>query len=296
MSIQGRSVMNLRTRGAALLLAAPLALGACSSGGQAANSSGASGASGTPSAAQQNVNDPFAAQPGAEVDTSAFLQGTQQAMQAKKTYHLTMSMAGQGQGQAVKMEGQGDVSNPQAPKMQMKMTVPGQASGGAVNMILDGQNMYMQIPGQAGGKYVKVSMAELARAGGQDIQKMMNPAENLKASEAAIEKITYKGEEDVAGTKLKHYSMQMDPAKAQQAMGGSTGAPQPSASGTAQKVPYDVWVDGDNLMRKMTMTMQGTKLEMNIDKYGEPVSIAAPPTASVTTMPGLGSGGSSSAG
>lgn len=282
--------MNLRTRGAALLLAAPLALGACSSGDQAASQSGGGA---TPAASQPSSNDPFAAQPGTDVDKTAFLQGTQQAMQDKKTYHLAMSMGVQGQ--TLKMTGEGDISNPQAPKMKMQMTMPGQASGAAVDMILDGQNMYMKIPGQAGGKYVKVSMADLAKQGGQDIQKMMNPAENLKASEAAIEKITYKGEEDVSGTKLKRYSLTMDPAKAQQAM-GATDVPQPTASGAPQKVPYDVWVDGDKLMRKMTMTIQGTKLDMTIDKYGEPVSVAAPPTASVTTMPGLGSGATPSAG
>ena len=62
--------------------------------------------------------------------------------------------------------------------------------------------------------------------------------------------------------------------------------PAPNSTGP-QTVPYDVWVDGNKLMRKMEMTIEGSKVTMLLDKYGEPVDISAPPTASVTTMPGL---------
>ena len=44
------------------------------------------------------------------------------------------------------------------------------------------------------------------------------------------------------------------------------------------------------LSRKLDMTVEGTKVAMTLDKYGEPVDIVAPPSASITTMPGLPTG------
>lgn len=277
--------MKLRKRSAAALLALPLALGACSGGQQQGD-----GNQGGASSQAQQQNDPFSAQPGQDVDKDAFLKQMQDAMQAKKTYEMTMQMAAQGQ--TVKMSGQGDIADPNAPKMNMKMEMPGQAGAqGALNIIMDGQAMYMQLPGQAGGKYVKMSMQELSQAGGQDFQKLMNPSENLKMSQEAIQKVTFKGQEDVSGEKLKHYSVTLDPQKAQEAMNGGQPAPAPSASGQQQRIPYDIWVDDQKVMRKVTMEIQGTKLDMTVDKYGEPVQITAPPTSQQTTMPAPGGQG-----
>lgn len=275
--------MSIRIRNIAVgaALALPLVLGACSSGGDAASpTTGATGASTTASAPASDGSDPFNAQPGQEVDKSALLDQTQQAMMDKKTYAMDMQMAMSGQ--TLKVSGVGDMSDPNNLKVKMTMEMPG-ANGQGINLLLIGKTMYMQLPGQAGGKYVKVPMTQLQQSGGQDFEKLLNPAESLKMSKDAINKATYVGEEDVSGAKLKHFTLVMDMSKANAAAGAT-----PSANPTgAQTVPYDVWVDSDKLVRKMVLMVQGTKMTSTLDKFGEPVDISAPPTDSVTTMPGL---------
>ena len=268
--------VRIRKAAVAVALTIPLALGACSSGSGSTSPSGA----GTSAAAASQANGPFDAAAGQEVDKNAFLDETNAAMMAKKTYAMTMTMAMSGQNMTVK--GVGDMSDQNNLKVKMTMEMPG-ATGQGINMLLIGKKMYMQLPGQAGGKYVEVPMAQLQQSGGQDFEKLLNPAESLKMSKDAVQKVTYVGEEDVSGEKLRHYQMVLDLEKANAAAGVT-----PSANPTAAKtVPYDVWVDGDKLMRKLEMTVEGTKVSMVRDKYGEPVDISAPPSASVTTMPGL---------
>lgn len=273
--------MSIRIRNAAVgaALALPLVLGACSSGGGTASPTATNG-SPAASAPAADGSDPFNAQAGQEVDKSALLDQTQQAMMDKKTYAMNMQMAMGGQ--TMKVSGVGDMTDPANLKVKMTMEMPG-ASGQGINMLLIGKTMYMQMPGQAGGKYVKVPMSQLQQAGGQDFEKLLNPAESLKMSKDAITKATYVGEEDVSGTKLKHFRLLMDMSKANAAAGVT---PAPNATGP-QTVPYDVWVDSDKLVRKMELSVQGTKMTSTLDKYGEPVKIDAPPTDSVTTMPGL---------
>ena len=273
--------MSIRIRNAAVgaALALPLVLGACSSGGGTASPTATNG-SPAASAPAADGSDPFNAQAGQEVDKSALLDQTQQAMLDKKTYAMNMEMALGGQ--TMKVSGVGDISDPENLKVKMTMEMPG-AGGQGINMLLIGKTMYMQMPGQAGGKYVKVPMSQLQQAGGQDFEKLLNPAESLKMSKDAITKATYVGEEDVSGTKLKHFTLLMDMSKANAAAGVT---PAPNATGP-QTVPYDVWVDSDKLVRKMELSVQGTKMTSTLDKYGEPVKIDAPPTDSVTTTPGL---------
>ncbi len=273
--------MSIRIRNAAVgaALALPLVLGACSSGGGTASPTATNG-SPAASAPAADGSEPFNAQAGQEVDKSALLDQTQQAMMDKKTYAMNMQMAMGGQ--TMKVSGVGDMTDPANLKVKMTMEMPG-ASGQGINMLLIGKTMDMQMPGQAGGKYVKVPMSQLQQAGGQDFEKLLNPAESLKMSKDAITKATYVGEEDVSGTKLKHFTLLMDMSKANAAAGVT---PAPNATGP-QTVPYDVWVDSDKLVRKMELSVQGTKMTSTLDKYGEPVKIDAPPTDSVTTMPGL---------
>lgn len=269
--------MKVRMRKAvvAAALILPLSLGACSSGSETASPTGTN-----TSAAAQDSNDPFNATAGQEVDKDAFLDQTQAAMLEKKTYAMTMNMALGGQ--EMKVTGVGDMSNQNELKAKMTMEMPG-ATGQGINILLLGKKVYMQLPGQAGGKYVEMPMDQLTAAGGQDFEKLLNPAESLRMSKDAVQKVTFIGEEDVNGEKLKHYQMELDLQKASEAA-GVTAAPQPTGP---QTVPYDLWVDGDKLMRQMRMTYEGAEVTTTMDKYGEPVDIQAPPSASVTTMPGM---------
>ncbi|GAB98234.1 hypothetical protein BJY21_000641 [Kineosphaera limosa] len=267
--------VRIRTAAVAAALILPLSLGACSTGGDSATPNGTN-----TTAAAQDSNDPFNATAGAEVDKDAFMEQTQAAMLEKGSYAMTMTMSLGGQD--MKVTGVGDMTDKDNLKAKMTMEMPG-STGQGINVLLVNKTMYMQLPGQAGGKYVEMPMEQLTQAGGGDFERLLNPAESLRMSKDAVNKITFVGEEDKDGQKLKHYQMELDLTKANEAAGVT---PAPNATGP-QTVPYDVWVDNDKLMRQMEMTVEGTKVTMLLDKYGEPVDIAAPPSASITTMPGM---------
>jgi hypothetical protein len=52
-----------------------------------------------------------------------------------------------------------------------------------------------------------------------------------------------------------------------------------------KEVPYDIWLDDDKRVRKMTMDMdvQGSpvKVEIELFDWDEPVDIAAPPAGEI---------------
>lgn len=265
----------LRTRIAAVIVAAPLALAGCSGDATPPPAAPAS----TAASAGASASSP---QPGDQVDETAFFENVQKAMLSAKTYSMTMRM-GSG-GEAMTMTGTGDVGDQRRPKADMSISVPG--GSGPMRMIMDGDAVYMQMPGGAGGgKFVKMPMESLSQASGQDLGKLMNPAENLQLTRDAVEKVVYQGTEDQAGEQLAHYSVTMNPQKLQQQL--MTSQPAPSPSAMPSELPYEVWLDSANRVRKMTMTVEGTQMTMTVDKYGQPVSIAAPPQASVTQMPGM---------
>ncbi|WP_168583580.1 DUF7537 family lipoprotein [Gephyromycinifex aptenodytis] len=264
--------MATRNRVAAALLALPLALSGCSGAGDSAPADAGTSAAPSTQAAPT---------PGQEIDKDAFFTRTEKAVLAKKTYAMHMSM--DSQGETITMSGVGDVSTPDAPKARMLMEPP--TGGEKMEMILAGDSIYMQMPGVGGGKYMQMPLSALAQAGGQDLTKFLNPAENLKMTKQAVEKVVFVGEEDVAGQKLDHYAVTLNPAKMQESL--PKPAPSVSPSLPAQ-LPYDVWVDDEDLVRKTDMTMDGVHMTMTTDKYGEPVEITAPPSAQVTQMPGMG--------
>jgi len=192
------------------------------------------------------------------------------AMKDKKTYHLTMDMSASGQ--AITGEGDVDMSDMNNPKMSLTM----KAMGMDMKMVMLDKVSYMNLGTLSGNKWVKMDQASLAKKGGVDTSQL-NPAESLEKSKAAITKVVFLGED----SGLKHYQMTMDPTKI-------TGA---TAAGTGP-LTYDVWVDGDNLMNKMEMKLSaaGTAgtIKMATSKWGEPVTIEAPPTSQITTMAGIG--------
>lgn len=272
--------MHARTRLAAALLAPALVLAGC--GGGAADAPAAPGA-------PAGKAGPT---PGQSVDKTEFLAATQKAMLDAKTYAIHTDMSSEGQ--TIRMEGVGDVSDPANPKAKVTMTPPASASASAtpaqgIEMILVGQAMYMKMPAAMGGGdgYVKVPLSTLAKSGGQDISKLLNPAESLKMSEQAITKIVYTGQEEQGGENLRAYAVTMDPAKVPGASPSASPAPSaaPSPSASPSAMTYTVKIDDKNRMRTMDMNVGGARMMSRVDKFGEPVSIAAPPSDQVTQMP-----------
>jgi hypothetical protein len=53
---------------------------------------------------------------------------------------------------------------------------------------------------------------------------------------------------------------------------------------------YDLWVDEEDLMRRMTFTVDGETVRLDLDSWGSTPQIEAPDPADVVQMPSFDTG------
>lgn len=272
---------RISVRAAAVLFAVPLALSACGGGNSGNNATTAAPETVATSSAPA-ASGPFNTAPGAEVDKTTFVQETMKATTDKGTYAMEADTSAGGQ--AMQMTGSVDAKDAANPKMTMKMTLGAQT----LDFLIVDKSAYMQLPGVAGGKYIKMALEDLFKAGGGtgDFEKMLNPQGQLAAQSAAIEKVTYVGEEAVDGETLYHYTVVVDPQKALEAA-GQTAIPTDAATAIPEKLEYQYYLDSEKLARRIKIDDPSMSVDMRMKDYGKPVTITAPPTSQVTTLPGL---------
>ena len=120
-----------------------------------------------------------------------------------------------------------------------------------------------KLPG--GARWMKIDLAKAARGVGLDPQSLTggqsDPGQVLSYLRASGGSVKDLGPGVVRGTKTTRYGGTIDLAKAAGKIAGA-GGPELKASierllsqGTGAKIPVEVWVDGHNLVRRMTMTM-----------------------------------------
>jgi len=202
------------------------------------------------------------------------------------------------------------------------MSMGGKSMGG-MQQILVGKTMYMKMPmlqqlSQMGGNktqmkpWIKISLAEIGQKAGLNLDQLMeqsrqmDPVQNTKMLTSSKD-VKEVGKETVDGVQTTHYRgtykmadaiAKLTPEQRQayeKLMAKSGGA-------GSQAMPFDLWVDGQQLPKKMTMNMAMTATEkmnmtMTYRDYGKPVNITAPPADQVTdfselmkNIPGAGSG------
>jgi hypothetical protein len=157
------------------------------------------------------------------------------------------------------------------------------------------------------------AMAGAAGAGGLlgPMDGSGDPADLLASLTAAASSVTKLGPSVIRGVPVTGFALKIDPAKA----GAVPGADRAEVAAflksfDAAAIPVDVWVDGQNLVRRESLSLAmpsgsgapaGTKLTWTTDFYdfGVPVRVSAPPASQVAdegSKFALGSGGASGSG
>ncbi|MGH3383424.1 MAG: LppX_LprAFG lipoprotein [Nocardioidaceae bacterium] len=265
---------NIRTRQTrrwAAALAGPLLVvvlaGCGSSDGDAKSTSESSkGASETSESSDDRLN------------AKTLVPALMKAVDGKESVHMTMSLAGP---QEMSMEGDArlDEDNP-----VMSLTMEGGGMPGAVEVRLVDGLIYAAVPGLApDGKFVEIDPKDandpLAKAFG-DLSGTMDPRSTFDAFEAGVKDVEFVGEEPVGGEEMTRYRVTVDAAAAMKAQGQT--APQ----GMPKTIDYDLWLDADNLMRKMTFEMPGgISMDLAMSRWGEPVKVEAPKAADIVEPP-----------
>ncbi|GAA1175641.1 hypothetical protein GCM10009584_16330 [Ornithinimicrobium humiphilum] len=220
---------------------------------------------------------------GEDVDIQEFLAMLKSPGEEKLSSY-TMTMTINMGGQAMEMEGAVDLTGDQA-ALDMDMTMPGM---GAVSMIMAEGRVFMSMPGVTeDGKYLEVPPEQLG-----DVSTQLDEVDitsTWDAWEAGAKSVTFLGEEDVDGQDMRRYEVTVDTQAALDA-GGQTGDDADTASAMlGDEITYDVWLDGDNLMRKVAFEMEGVVTEMFANNYGEAQGIAVPSEDQIQQgAPGMG--------
>jgi hypothetical protein len=162
----------------------------------------------------------------------------------------------------------------------------------AMDMILVDKTMYMKSEAfGTGDKWLKIDLSDPNSLFGM-IGKATDPEVMFKAMESP-KKLELIGSEEVDGVETNHYRITMDPTSYLKAME----FPAAMADMLPQELVTEMWVDGDNLPRKFTQTVEvkgaagGPATKSNTEgtysDFGTDVEIEAPPAAQVTTAPGM---------
>jgi hypothetical protein len=270
-----------RTRWAALLSAGALTLtlGACSAdegdgtvAEAPATTDAAAAVTETETAAAAEVAE------GEEIDPSEFvamMKSPGEAMLSSYTMTMTMKTGGED----VTLEGAVDVSG-DSPALDMDMQIPG---AGAIQMRMVDGRLFMAMPGVTPeGTFMEVPPEQLGDAA--TALEEVDITSQMDTWEEAARKVVFVGEEDVDGTTMRRYTVTVDSSAALDASGMGDDAAATSALG--EEFVYDVWLDDDNLMRKLVFEMDGVVTEMTADNWGEPQDVQLPADEDIVQGPG----------
>ena len=254
-----------------LALATALAVTAC----------GGSGGAAAPGAAPAGLS---AAQALAKVGESS---------DTLESYAFDIEMTSTGETE-ISMTGHGSVQvDPLAMDMEFTdMTVAGQSMSG-VSMVFVGDVFYMKMPALsaaiAPAEWVKMDLSEVPELSGLNFKdlldntRQMDPMTQIRMLQASGD-FHEVGSESVDGVQTTHYSGSIDVSKLSDAAKLDKDMRKLVEEGYAalgvSTVDYDVWIDGDFLVRKMVMELPGSTgtqtMTMTISDYNKSVDISAP--------------------
>lgn len=206
---------------------------------------------------------------------AAFLDRLESGMGRTGSVHVSMKMTG-----PASMTAEGDTTyGPGGNEMQLRMKMAGMATG-AIEMVVAGGKAYMAMPGiTKQGQFFKVDPSNPAMASLDD---GLSPEDSLAAFQAGLKSVDDLGSDEIDGEPMSHYRLHLDAEAALDAAGQAT------VPGLPKTLVYDVWLDKDDHMRRLSYSLAGTDLTMDMTRWGQQVHIAAPaPQDIVSAPPGL---------
>ena len=261
--------MNLRLRKSAatlaLVLSAGFTLAAC--GGDDAGAGG----SGDTSSVGEDA--------GTELTKENFFTEVTKAQQQAGTSHLEMAFGVGGQ----EVTASGDVSVGETPTdsaMSLTMDLGGQ--GGIEMRLVDGV-LYLNMGPMSQNKFAKVDLTDPDDPIGQQFGGLLDtvdPSKQLEQLQDSITGFEQEGEaKELDGVDALPYVVTVDSSAIAEQLGAAGAGAQAQVP---EELVYTMWVGPDNLPRRISMDVAGTAMTLDYSKWGEDVSIEAPPADEVT--------------
>ena len=244
-------------------------------------------------------------------DPVALIRAVTAKVEDAGAYRATFEMAITAQGQTIEATGEGEFSDDplQAHVTYDFTNMPGVAGGFEMEMILDGSVMYMRSPmlSQSSGldtDWISMDLEELA-PGFSDLASLSQGQNDPTAQLEYLRGISDAeeiGTEQVAGVETTHYSGTVDLDAAYDRLPDDARVELKQAIAQARKqfghgaMPVDVWIDGDGLLRRMTISLEsggnsavdfGMEMTMEIPEYGIAMDLPIPKDGDVTDVSDL---------
>ncbi len=181
------------------------------------------------------------------------------------------------------MKGEGDLDyTDDSPATSM--TLSSATLGGDIQAVLVDGVMYMNLGALSDHKFWKLDLSDKNSPFGA-LGSQLDPKSSMALLEKGLESVTYVGPEDVDGESLDHYSATVDPSALASQLGGAAAS---GAAGLPKTFVYDIWLDDQSRLTKLTLDMGSAgSMSTELSDFGKDVSIEAPPADQVTEMPDL---------
>ncbi len=193
--------------------------------------------------------------------------------------HMAMTMKG-----AAEMTAEGDLAYAAGSSaMQLTMSMPALGKG-AIEMRHVDKKIYLQLPGLTpAGKFIAIDPSDQRSPMGKSFSGLtdqIDPLSAMKSMEAAVTEVDRVGESRLDGARVDHYRVQVDTTKLMKELR------QPNPDGMPRSLSYDLWIDADDLIRKMSFDVSGAAVEMLLSDWGKPVSVERPSAGDIVAAPG----------
>lgn len=219
--------------------------------------------------------------PAAHHTVDTLLPAMKAAMKDNPSTHLAMEMIADGQ----TVTAEGDVRyGAKNPVMSLTMQMPGMPGSADLRMV-DGM-LYVSIPQMTPrGKFLALDPGDHRSPVGAlmgNVAQQMDPLGSFAAWDAGLRTVKYLGEESVSGEDLDRYRLTVNLADAVEAQGLEA----QDLQDAPETIAYDVWVDGDDLMRRVEFDMGGQgSVVLTFSDWGKPVTVEAPPPGRLLRAP-----------
>lgn len=226
----------------------------------------------------EEATDDGAAAEGEEIPVEEFVSMLQEPGEETLSSY-TMQMDMEMEGQQVTADGAIDMSG-DTPAMRINMTMPD--LGDMEILMVDGA-MYMAVPGLTPEGMYLLAPEEVL---GEDAAALeeLNVASQWEGWAESAERVVFVGEEDG----LRRYEVTVDTEKALESAGAT--ADPAMATDLPETMVYEVFLDEDNLMRRMIIDDGSSTSEVTMDNWGEPQDIQAPAEDEIMDMGDMGTG------
>ena len=217
-----------------------------------------------------------AASSGTDLTKANFISTVTAAQQKAKTSHVTMDMSAASQ----KINATGDVevgATVADTKVSMKMDL-GSLGGGSMEMRLVDKTFYINMGAISNNKFAKLDLTDksnplTAQYGG--LLDQLDPSKQLEQLKGAVRSVEKKGAAiTLDGVKAQPYEMTVDTTKLKDLKGAGAQVP--------DTITYTMFIGPDNLPRRFTFDLMGSKATMDYSKWGESVDIKQPAKDQIT--------------